>query len=88
MRALDPTRAPVRRRLTRPPHRTRSGTGLALAAVLSAGTPVGEARAQESVALDELSVKAVGTGAPAGTTTAAGTIGQIGPTPGFGAGGR
>ncbi len=86
MRALDPTRAPVRRRLTRPPHRTRSGTGLALAAVLSAGTPVGEARAQESVALDELSVEAVGTGAPAGTTTAAGTIGQIGPTPGFGAG--
>lgn len=86
MPVLHPTPAPVRRRVTRSSHRARNGTGLALAAALAAGAPSNEARAQESVALEELSVASVGTGAPSSTTTASGTIGLIGPTPGYGAG--
>ncbi len=61
----------------------RGGPALALAAALSAGTPAGEARAQESVALEELSVEHRGGGAAG---TGSGPIGLIGPTPGYGAG--
>ncbi|MCP1547121.1 iron complex outermembrane receptor protein [Methylorubrum zatmanii] len=60
-----------------------------LAALLCAGLTVPEARAQESVTLEELAVegesrsRGVGNGAPDGRTAAAGTIGLIGPTPGY-----
>ncbi|MDP4024894.1 TonB-dependent siderophore receptor [Methylobacterium sp. NEAU 140] len=46
--------------------------------------PAPDARA-EDVALEEVSVEHVGEGAAPGTTTASGTIGLIGPTPGFSA---
>ncbi|ACB79313.1 TonB-dependent siderophore receptor [Methylorubrum populi BJ001] len=60
-----------------------------LAALLCAGLPGPEARAQESVTLEELAVEGegrgqgVGNGAPDSRTAAAGTIGLIGPTPGY-----
>jgi iron complex outermembrane recepter protein len=64
----------------------RRAFSAALSATLSAGIAAPEARAQESVTLGELSVESVGAGsagAPPGTTAAAGTIGLIGPTPGY-----
>ncbi len=62
---------------------------LALAAILSAGAPGFEARAQESTTLDEISVagegsgRAAGNAPPSGRTTVPGAIGLIGPTPGY-----
>lgn len=71
-----------------PAVRRRRAPRLALATALAAGAPAFEARAQDSVTLGELSVESVGTegvgnGAAPGTTTARGTIGLIGPTPGY-----
>lgn len=71
-----------------PAARGRRAPRLALAAALSAGAPLPEARAQDSVTLGELSVESVGpegvgNGAAPGTTTARGAIGLIGPTPGY-----
>ena len=60
-----------------------------LAALLSAGLPSLEARAQEAVTLEELVVEGesrgqgVGNGAPGVRSAAAGAIGLIGPTPGY-----
>ena len=63
----------------------RQSPRVALAAILTAGSPAGETRAQESIALEEVSVEHVG-GSPApGTTAASDSIGLIGPTPGYGA---
>lgn len=47
---------------------------LALAAALSVGTPFSRVEAEDSVALEKLSVEAVGDGTAPGTTTASGTI--------------
>ena len=58
-----------------------------LAALLCAGLPGAAARAQDSVTLEELAVegegRGQGNGAPDGRTAAAGTIGLIGPMPGY-----
>ncbi|MEE7487569.1 TonB-dependent siderophore receptor [Methylobacterium oryzae] len=59
---------------------------MAVAAMLSAGAPIGEVRAQESVTLEELSVEHVGAGAGRTAASGRGSIGLIGPTPGYGAG--
>ncbi|MFG5117733.1 TonB-dependent siderophore receptor [Methylorubrum sp. POS3] len=60
-----------------------------MAAILSAGAPGFEARAQESTTLDEISVagegsgRAAGNAPPSGRATVPGAIGLIGPTPGY-----
>ena len=64
---------------------SRHSPRVALAAVLTAGSPIGETRAQESVALEEVSVEHVGGSAVPGTTSASDSIGLIGPTPGYSA---
>ena len=57
------------------------GPRLALAAALSVGAPGLDARAQEAVTLEEISVEGVGNGGTPGAATASGSL--IGPTPGY-----
>ncbi|TGD95876.1 TonB-dependent siderophore receptor [Methylobacterium nonmethylotrophicum] len=56
---------------------------LTWALILSAVLPINDTRAQDTIALDEIEVQGSRPTAPVPTTTAAGTIGLIGPTPGF-----
>ncbi|WP_298967847.1 TonB-dependent siderophore receptor [uncultured Methylobacterium sp.] len=65
------------------PRSPRRGPRVALAAVLSIGAAGPEARAQETIALDEIAVAGEPQAGAAPASVAAGTIGLIGPTPGF-----
>lgn len=76
----------ITQRSARASRTRRRNQRLAFAAVLSTGLPIEDVRAQESVTLEELSVEQVGEGTARTTASGRGTIGLIGPTPGYGAG--
>ena len=62
----------------------RRGSRCALAAILSTGSPALEARTQEAVTLEELSVEGAGGSAPVAVGAGPNPgIGLIGPTPGY-----